>query len=251
MGLKMSFAVLRAAQPDAAFAAGSDHDPNAAERAARMLLPDCEPVGTATLADAMYSDRLMIGVYGASMMIGDPRLFEAEPDDISSVADQIAGLMPTARSVAGVMQNVVDRVWLRAVEDGRLIREFGAVGESGEVWIDRGERSEVELPFWSRDRWSELSDEEWETVSVFPFSTEDFGDAVIGDLAFGAPLTRLPQRVYELPVTVFDSDAAAVQRAEHEAEIAAIIRRIKIKPLDLSARVNRRDGAHRQGSDHE
>jgi len=120
------------------------------------------------------------------------------------------------------MQNVVDRVWLRAVEDGRLIREFGAVSESGEVWIDRGERSEVELPFWSRDRWPELSNEEWETVSVFPFSTESFGDAVIGDLAFGAPLTRLPRHVYELPVTVFDSDAAAVRRAEREAEIAAI-----------------------------
>ena len=106
----MSFAVLRTAQPDAAFMAGSDHDPNAAERAARMLLPDCEPVGTATLADAMYSDR----------------------------------------------------------EDGRLIRECGAVSESGEVWIDRGERSEVELPFWSRDRWPKLSDEKWEPVSMFP-----------------------------------------------------------------------------------
>ncbi len=154
-----------------------------------MLLPGCVPVGTATLGDAMYSDRLMIGVYGTSMMIGDPRLFEAEADDISSVADQIAELMPTARCVAGVMQNVVDRVWLRAVENGRVIREFGAVSESGEVWTDRGKHSDVELPFWSRDRWPELSDEEWETVSVFPFSTESFGDAVIGDLAFGAPLT--------------------------------------------------------------
>lgn len=182
-----------------------------------MLLPGCERVGTATLADAMYSDRLMIGVYGASMMIGDPRLFEAEPDNFSPVVDQIAGLMLTGWCVAGVMQNVVDRVWLRAVEDGRLIREFGAVSESGEVWIDRGKRSEVELPFWSRDRWPELSDEEWETVSVFPFVTESFGDAVIGDLAFGAPLTRLPRHVYELPVTVFDSGAAAARRAEHES----------------------------------
>ena len=44
---------------DAAFAAGSVHDPNAAERIAPTLLSDCEPVGTATLGDAMYSDRLM------------------------------------------------------------------------------------------------------------------------------------------------------------------------------------------------
>ena len=27
---------------------------------------------------------------------------------------------------------------------------------------------------------------------MFPFSAESFGDVVIGDLAFGAPLTRLP-----------------------------------------------------------
>ena len=247
----MSFAVLRAAQPDAAFAAGSDHDSNTAERLARMLLPDCEPVGTAMLGDAMYSDRLMLGAYGTSMMIGDLRLFAAGRDAAALVADQIAGLLPAARCVAGVMQNVCDRVWLRAVENDRLIREFGAMSESGEVWIDQGERRDVELPFWSRDRWPELSDEEWEDVSAFPFSTESFGDVVIGDLAFGAPLTRLPRHVYELPVTVFDSDAAAVQRAEHEAEIAAIIRRIKIKPLDLSALANRGDGAHRQDGDHE
>jgi hypothetical protein len=231
----MSFAVLRTAEPAVAFAAGSAHNPDAAERVAPMLLPACEPVGTATLGDAMYSDRLMIGVYGTSIMIGDPRLFEAEPDDISSVADQIAELIPTARCVVGVMQNVVGRVWLRAVENGRVIREFGAVSESGEVWIARGERSEVELPFWSKDRWPELSDEEWETVSVFPFSTESFGDAVIGDLAFGAPLTRLPQHVDKLPVTVFDSDSAAAQRSERKGEIAAIVRHAKIKPLDLGA----------------
>ena len=247
----MSFAVLRAAQPDAAFAAGSDHDSNTAERLARMLLPDCEPVGTAMLGDAMYSERLMIGAYGTSMMIGDLRLFAAGRDAAALVADQIAGLLPAARCVAGVMQNVCDRVWLRAVENDRLIREFGAMSESGEVWIDQGERRDVELPFWSRDRWPELSDEEWEDVSAFPFSTESFGDVVIGDLAFGAPLTRLPRHVYELPVTVFDSDAAAARRAEHEAKIAAIVRRFKIKPLDLGARVSRFGGTDRHGNDHE
>lgn len=251
MGLKMSFAVLRTVDPDVAFTAESVHDPDAAHRIAPILLPDCEPVGTATLGDAMYSDRLMIGAYGASTMIGDPRLFEAGRDAAALVADQIAGLLPAARCVTGVMQNVCDRVWLRAVENGRLIREFGAMSESGEVWIDQGERRDVELPFWSRDRWPELDDEEWETVSAFPFSAESFGDVVIGHLAFGAPLTRLPRYVYELPVTVFDSDTAAAWRAGREAQIAAIVRRIEIKPLDLGALADRYGGTDPHGGGHE
>ena len=84
-----------------------------------------------------------------------------------------------------------------------------------------------------------------------PFSTESFGDAVIGDLAFGAPLTRLPRHVYELPVTVFDSDAAAVRRADHGAEIVAIVRRVEIKSLGLGALANRRGGIDCSGGGHE
>jgi hypothetical protein len=231
----MSFAVLRSTEPDVAFAEESVHDPEAAERMAPLLLPDCERVGTATLGDAMYSDRLMIGVYGSAMMIGDPRLFEAEHADLPAVADQIGGLMPGARCVVGVMQNVCDRVWVRAVEGGRLLRELGAMGESGEVWADHGARREVESPFWSRDRWPELGDEEWEAIAAFPFTTEGFGDEVIGDLAFGAPLTRLPKHVYDLPVSIFDSEAAVAKRAEQEARMAAFTRRIRIEPLDLGA----------------
>lgn len=126
MGLKMSFAVLRAIEPDVAFTAESVHDPDAAHRIAPILLPDCEPVGTATLGDAMYSDRLMIGAYGTSMMIGDPRLFAAGRDAAALLTDQIADLLPAARCVTGVMQNVCDRMWVRAVENGYPIREFGA-----------------------------------------------------------------------------------------------------------------------------
>lgn len=75
--------------------------------------------------------------------------------------------------------------------------------------------------------------------------------AVIGDLAFSASLTRLPRHVSELPVTVFDSDAAAARRAVLEVEIAAIFRRIESRPLDLDALANRHGGADRQGGGHE
>lgn len=78
MGLKMSFAVLLTTEPGMAFKAKSVHDPDAAERIASPLLPNSGPVGTSTLGEAMYSDRLMIGIHQTSTMIGDPRLFKAE-----------------------------------------------------------------------------------------------------------------------------------------------------------------------------
>lgn len=91
MGLKMSFAVLRAIEPDVAFTAESVHDPDAAHRDARR----CH-------VQRPIDDR----AYGTSMMIGDPRLFAAGRIAAALVADQIADLLPAARCVTGVMQNV-------------------------------------------------------------------------------------------------------------------------------------------------
>jgi hypothetical protein len=79
---------------------------------------------------------------------------------------------------------------------------------------------------------------------VRPFIGSDVAGPVLG-------LTRLPLHVYELPVTVFDSDAAAAWRAGREAEIAAIVHRIGIKSLDLGALANRYGSADRHGGGHE
>lgn len=148
MGLKMSFAVLLTTEPGMAITAESVHDSDAADRIARLLMPKSGHVGTATLGEAMYSDRLMIGVYGSSVMSGDPRLFEARVRG-REVRRRSDRRPHASRPVRGRR------------DAGRLRPGVAACGAG---------------------RPPLLSDEEWEAVSMFPFSTESFGNVVIGDL---------------------------------------------------------------------
>lgn len=183
-------------------------DPGFARRiAAALPLGPMRSVELKSFEEGIYSQRLMIGAYDRSLIIGHDELsLSCLSGETPPVVHAIDALLPRATSLVLGLHSVVNFYGYALFEGTKLVRVRAGSADDG-VIVDKGEWLPEEQPLFAR---SEIRDGERIFFQEIDGRLEEFDHASFGEefvfglsaRCFGQPMDRMES--WEYPMEVFE-----------------------------------------------
>lgn len=183
------------------------HDGAFARRiAAALPLGEVRSIDMKSFDEGIYSQRLMIGAYDRSLIIGHEELsLSCLTGETPPVIHAIDSLLPHATSIVLGLHSVVNFYGYALFEGTKLVRVRAGSADDG-VIVDKGEWLAEEQPLFAR---SEVRDDERIFFPEFDGRMEEFDHASFGEefvfalsaRCFGQPIDRMDS--WDYPMEVF------------------------------------------------